>query len=269
MIDIIIPTYKPEDYLFECLSSIDQQDCSFEDFVVTIVLNGPKDDYFDLIEKWLSTFNFKSNLLYSAVAGVSSARNIGLDNTNSAQILFIDDDDMISSNLINSVKHLTSESGVVVVNTYNFIDDINVNIKDYLTFESSFETNNLLKYRKYLSNSCCKIIPRKLIGDNRFIKKLKLSEDAVFMFQISKSIEYFVFTDPSAIYFRRIRLNSASRKKQSIFIYLVNIFKVLVAFTFVYLSHPREYSFLLFITRILATFKRFFSSLRNTFRLFK
>ncbi len=50
LISVIIPTYKPEDYLFDCLFSIKNQTISHESFEIIIVLNGCKYPYQEQIE---------------------------------------------------------------------------------------------------------------------------------------------------------------------------------------------------------------------------
>ena len=48
-ISVIIPTYTPKDYLWDCLKSLEQQNLSKEYFEVILVLNGEQEPYFSLI----------------------------------------------------------------------------------------------------------------------------------------------------------------------------------------------------------------------------
>jgi len=255
-INIIIPTYKPGNYLYECLQAIDKQDIDLSLFKVTIVLNGSREPYYGQIKKWLSCFKFTSELLYSDIASVSHARNIALDKSESLYISFLDDDDIISNNYLSSLVSGIQPNSIVVSNTYNFFNDLNLTKKDYLTFNEKFSSDNLVKYRKYLSNSCCKLIPRSLIGDTRFILDLKRSEDAVFMFSLSNKIEKIISTDNNAIYYRRLRLNSASRMKYRLFIEIRDALNIMTNFSKIYFGNINKYSFLLYLTRLLAVIKR-------------
>ncbi|WNY31779.1 glycosyltransferase family A protein [Acinetobacter calcoaceticus] len=96
MIEIIIPTYKPKEYFYECLSSLDNQKISFSKFRVVIVLNGPKEPYYSLILKWLEDFDFNVLLMHTDTSGVSHARNIALNNCDLDvdYVCFLDDDDI-------------------------------------------------------------------------------------------------------------------------------------------------------------------------------
>src|SRR5690606_29975272 len=137
MIELIIPTFKPKDYLYECLHSIDEQNIDFSLFKVTIVLNGPKEPYYNKIKHWLGSCRFNSELLYSEISGVSYARNMALNKCVSTYVTFLDDDDVLSFNYLSSLICKAQLDSIVVSNTYNFVnslenEDIN---NDYLTFE--------------------------------------------------------------------------------------------------------------------------------------
>lgn len=50
-ISVIIPTYAPKDYLWECLGSLENQTLSKDEFEVILVLNGEREPYESLIRK--------------------------------------------------------------------------------------------------------------------------------------------------------------------------------------------------------------------------
>ena len=52
-ISVIIPTYAPKDYLWECLGSLENQTLSKDEFEVILVLNGERESYESLIRKKL------------------------------------------------------------------------------------------------------------------------------------------------------------------------------------------------------------------------
>lgn len=255
-IDVIIPTYKPGAYLVETLQSIQKQKIPFNKFKVTIVLNGPKEPYYTDIKVFLSQFSFNYSFIYTEKKGVSNARNLALEKTSTPYVLFLDDDDLLSENYLEELLSNASNDGVVTSNVFGFEESQDVLVEDYLSFKHKFKSRSLIKYRKYLSNSCSKLIPRQLIGINRFNLKLDKSEDALFMFEISKNIKNINSTSIDVIYYRRLRPNSASRKKMKIIDEVLNGFKIMWSFTLVYLKSPFQYNFLLYLTRLLAVIKR-------------
>lgn len=58
-ISVIIPTYKPKAYLWECLDSLVAQTFAKKDFEVLLVLNGCLEPYRSEIEHILKKINIK------------------------------------------------------------------------------------------------------------------------------------------------------------------------------------------------------------------
>ncbi|PJG42964.1 glycosyl transferase [Acinetobacter tandoii] len=255
MIDIIIPTYKPSHYLVECFLSLQNQTLSFDRFKVTVVLNGDKEPYYSYIQATLEKFSFNYSLIYTEEKGVSNARNIGLEITNYPYILFLDDDDILTENYLVQIISRVKPNSVVVSNVFGFLKDINNPIRDYLSFDQAFQSTNLVRYRKYLSNSCCKLIPREIINNSRFDVSLFKGEDALFMFFLSHRISNIISTDPDVIYFRRIRPLSASRTKYSVSKEIGIGLQQQRRYTSLYIRNFTKYSFALYLSRILAVFK--------------
>lgn len=97
-ISVIIPTYKPQDYLWECLDSLVAQTFPKEDFEVILVLNGCHEPWNSTIREYIDTRmqGMNVNYMHTNQGGVSNARNIALDKVKGEYITFIDDDDLIS-----------------------------------------------------------------------------------------------------------------------------------------------------------------------------
>lgn len=264
MIEIIIPTYKPQEYFYECLSSLNKQKLSFSKFRVVIILNGPKEPYYSLILKWLDIFDFNVLLMYTHISGVSHARNIALNNCglDVDYVCFLDDDDILSENYLEKLSDLADGKSLIVSNTKNFYDKVPDSIDDYLTFQNHFSSKNIIKYRRYLSNACCKLIPFSLIENVRFSEKLKNSEDSVFMFELSKNIKNIISSDVGVIYYRRLRVDSSSRKKISIKDSLLLTLNIMLCFSMIYFKNPFKYNLILYLTRLMAALKRFWLNIK-------
>lgn len=53
-VSVIIPTYKPQAYLWECLKTIERQTFSKADFELILVLNGCKEPWKSQIDEYIS-----------------------------------------------------------------------------------------------------------------------------------------------------------------------------------------------------------------------
>jgi len=259
MVSVVIPSYAPGVYLTECLKSLEAQTISKDLFEVLIVLNGPREPYYDLISNYLSKSELSSNLIYTDVKGISNARNTGLDNINSKYIVFIDDDDLISPEYLQELIELADQRTIAISNFKTFKNDSTKFENDYLTYTyNRLKKRNqlsLLSSRRFFSNVCGKMIPVSIIGTTRFDCKLKNGEDSVFIVEISKNIEKIKLTAGNAIYFRRLRQESASRKK----IAYRELFEITVHEIGRYISmgihEPKKYNVLFLFIRIMASLK--------------
>ena len=123
-ISVIIPTYKPQDYLWECLDSLDAQTFPKEKFEVILVLNGCDEPYKSQIERYIEEHKKALNikLIHTLQGGVSNARNIALDHAEGKYICFIDDDDYVSPSYLQELYSKASDDTIVISNTYYFKD---------------------------------------------------------------------------------------------------------------------------------------------------
>lgn len=78
-ISVIVPSYKPQAYLWECLDSIYNQTFPKTEYELVLVLNGCNEPYNTQIKKWLSAHeDMQVQYIQTDEPGVSNARNIGM-----------------------------------------------------------------------------------------------------------------------------------------------------------------------------------------------
>lgn len=262
-VSVIIPTYRPGTYLRKCLESLWTQTLSHDRFEIIVVLNGCNEPYHSNIatmqKEAPNDINFR--LLQTDQGGVSNARNVALDKAQGDYIAFIDDDDWVSDNYLELLLKAGKGSNCVVEsNVLNYDETNSVYTDDYLTsvykkLSSASKDLSVLAARRFLSSSCCKLIPREVIGTTRFNKKFKIGEDALFMAEISKDIQNVRLSEPEAIYYRRLRTNSASRSAVSSISRIKNSLSLFWQYIKIYLSSPTKYNLLFFLNRLMAVSK--------------
>ncbi|MBS6468256.1 MAG: glycosyltransferase family 2 protein [Bacteroides sp.] len=255
-VSVIIPSYKPGNYIFECLESLLAQTLSKDRFEIIVVLNGCNEPFYSCIRAFIKDTKCLGQiiLLQTDVSGVSNARNLGLNEASGNYICFVDDDDVLTPNYIEKLLQVISNDSIAVSNVYSFEESIEAPIKDYLTMVDNV-SNGIIRDRKYLSNACCKLIPKQIIGNRRFNSNFKNGEDALFMFQLSDKIRYINKASLDCIYYRRLRVGSASRRNRSLVRQLYDIIQQQWMYTRFFLSNLKGYSWILYFTRILAVLK--------------
>lgn len=260
-ISVIIPTYKPQNYLWECLDSLCKQSFPKDCYEIVLVLNGCCEPYNSQILNYISENN-QVNWVYSQIdqGGVSHARNIALDKSCGDYITFIDDDDFVSPGFLSGLYEVASHNTVALCYPYCFIDEkFSEQLKYGPTYE--FERYNIqekvtiVKARKYFAGPWMKLIHKDIIGDRRYDERFKNSEDTLFMFLISDKVENCRFTSRDSIYYRRWREESAFMKKKSRVQFSINSIKAIIMFLRYYMINPKNYSGLFLATRILGQIK--------------
>ena len=99
-ITVIVPFYNTEKYLQLCLESIQGQ--TFTDFEVLLIDTGSTDGSKQICEKFV-LMDSRFKLLTTETIGVSSGRNIGLQQAKGEYISFIDSDDWVESTYLESL----------------------------------------------------------------------------------------------------------------------------------------------------------------------
>ncbi len=268
-ISVIIPSYKPGAYLEKCLGSLAAQTLPHGRFEVIVVLNGCREPYHSYVDGLLEELDMSARLLQTDVAGASNARNIGLEAAQGDYLAFIDDDDWLSPNYLENLLACATPDGIAVSNVC-MIDDAtgeqlpNYVARAYAICANECEANGSLRTdlsrrtggRGFMSVVWGKVIPRAVVGDVRYRADLPNGQDAVFVFEISKRIKRLTLCQKDTIYYIRKRSGSLSRKPFTFSYRMQTIWRLTSSFTRIYLSDIRHYSFLLYLTRILATMKR-------------
>ncbi len=91
-VSIIIPVYNVEDYIEECLSSVNYIDIDYE---IVIVNDGSTDSSLDKIKAFAVNYSGKIKIINKPNGGLSSARNVGILNSSGDYLFFLDSDDYI------------------------------------------------------------------------------------------------------------------------------------------------------------------------------
>lgn len=218
MVAVLVPTFMPASYIEGCLQSLERQSLSKDNFKVYIALNGPEEPYKEYVYSLLQACSFEWVVLYTDETGVSNARNYLIDVSCEPYICFVDDDDILSENYLESLLACANEAALAVSNVKVFDVDIESAKENYIGnsfLRMGCAETSLYKVRQYFSSPCAKLIHRGLIGDVRFDVNLHKGEDALFMAMISPKVQEVKKVFPESCYYVFRRPGSASRKKVS------------------------------------------------------
>lgn len=96
MISIIVPVYNTEKYLDQCIQSILSQ--TYTDYELLLVDDGSTDSSGVICDRYAEQ-DSRVREFHKPNGGVSSARNMGLDNARGEWIGWVDSDDYIDADM--------------------------------------------------------------------------------------------------------------------------------------------------------------------------
>lgn len=109
LISIIVPVYNTEKTIRRCIESIQNQ--TFVDWELLLIDDGSTDKSADICNEY-TIKDKRIKVLHKMNGGVSSARNLGLDNAEGIWITFCDSDDYVNSNWLDIYVSLINQYNI-------------------------------------------------------------------------------------------------------------------------------------------------------------
>ncbi len=108
-IDVICPVYNAEKTISKCIDSVLAQ--RHTNWKMILVDDGSTDNSAEIIKKYVETYPDKFLYYYQDNSGPSVARNLGIEKGSSPYICFIDSDDFIDEDWLESFNNAIVLSG--------------------------------------------------------------------------------------------------------------------------------------------------------------
>lgn len=215
-VSMIIPVYNAQTYLPRCLDSIVGQ--THKDLEILLVNDGSTDNSLAICEEYAAK-DERIRILSDKNQGVSTARNKGIEQATSDYILFVDSDDEVHPQMVETLLYFSQqEDADVTVGRLHFIDEkTSVDIQ-HIASPNIEHWDNELALKHYLETTKASFFPvaklykRQVIGDERYPIHYKMAEDALFItnLYLSKPLKT-VFVDVP-VYFYINRGDSATKQ---------------------------------------------------------
>lgn len=183
LVSIIVPVYKAEKYLPTCIDSILAQ--TYENFEVILIDDGSPDTSGAICDKYTQE-DSRIKVIHQENAGVSTARNAGINIATGDWILFIDSDDYIETEYISSLIK-ASKPNTLIIQGYKAVSS-NHSISVKILKEMQYDRGNIAElfanpqFYEY-GHPFGKLYNSYIIKQNhiRFNKKLSYAEDLIFL----------------------------------------------------------------------------------------
>lgn len=216
LISIIVPVYNVEPHLPMCLDSI--LNSTYTNWECLLVNDGSTDRSGAICDEYASR-DTRFHVFHKKNGGVSSARNMALENMNGEWLMFLDSDDEIPASAMQNLLNAAVENGSDM-SMGNYLKVVtkgdNVNSDTYLTPRiMTFEDVLTLffdyprgRFQGYLGN---RIMKTSVIRDNHlaFREDIHYKEDGLFLVQYLLRSKKDVPFITDVVYLYKIREDSA------------------------------------------------------------
>ncbi len=173
-VSIIIPIYKVEKYLKQCIDSILAQ--TYKDFELILVNDGSPDGCGNICEEYKKSDN-RITVIHKENGGLVSACTIGIMQSTSEFICFVDGDDWISDNFLEVLlkNQKTTDADIVCCQAMKEYENYNINYKLTTLNNGLYQLDHLVDKlindgnlgSKVISNSRCgKLLKTSIVKNN-------------------------------------------------------------------------------------------------------
>lgn len=229
LISIIVPIYNVEEYLKECLDSIQKQ--TYQNYDCIMINDGSTDSSREIAETYLVDSRFR--LINQDNQGLSAARNTGLRNLKeeSSFVAFVDSDDYLNPLFLEKLAEQISEDvDIIEGSIQSYKEGIYYNLlqihQDKLVLTTVEEKLEQLWFQGVRISVFPKLYRKSLLNDNFFPQGFIFEDLAVIPELVTLSRKWVKIQD--VLYYYRIRENSITTKSFSE--KNLDIFKILEKF---------------------------------------
>lgn len=225
MISIIIPVYNVQDYLRECLDSIVSQEN--QNYEVVLVDDGSTDNSPDICDEYCNKHP-QFRVIHKKNGGVSSARNVGLDEAKGDWIWFVDADDWIERNALKELEDTISKHDCDTIFHGLVRVDNNGLMKKYLSKKDFDSPKNVFLEKYYCFQNGMLLFNAGIIRnkDLRYTEDVKMGEDLEFQYKylihckkpisIGRNFYFYRYRDGSAISNNESLINNMRNNFQNV-----------------------------------------------------
>lgn len=199
-LSIVIPVYNYADILDNTIQAILNQNTRYN-FDVIFVDDGSTDGARDILKKYESCPNVK--LVFQENGGIGSARNTGINNATGKYLMFVDCDDIVHDDIIETLMSKAYEKDLdLVIAAHNLVKEKNG--EAYSVVPNVYPQKNLVGYKNgdeimnYPGLPWAKVYKRELWNNVRFFPGYWY-EDTIIQFLIFTQVKTYDYV-PKVVY---------------------------------------------------------------------
>lgn len=221
-ISVIVPVYNSEKYLKRCIDSILNQ--TYKAIELILVDDGSPDNCGKICDEYAKK-DKRVRVIHKTNAGVSAARNLGLEIASGNYATFVDSDDYIEPEMYSNMMEKVHQYNCDVVmcdcikdftdHSEIYTHDIRAGFYDKEQLINEYYPHLLMmenvEYPATISN-CLTLFNRNKLGNLRYVVGVRYSEDLLFGAQLVYNTDSFYYMKEQAYYHYYMNPTSATHK---------------------------------------------------------
>ena len=214
-LSIIIPVYNVQQYLERCLDSLGRQ--SYENLDIILVDDGSTDGSGEICDQYASEYS-NIKVVHIANGGVSNARNIGLSLASGEYVTFVDGDDWLAEDFLETgVKVLEKTGADIFMGSYVKSYENGINMKVNEDTETMQLTAQECVDKIFVKNPMKSDLPWSIWGkiyktslwkNVRFDTEISMGEDAIAFWDVLQNANQVIYKAIMGYYYFQ-RMDSA------------------------------------------------------------
>lgn len=214
IVSIIIPVYKSEKFLDNCIKSILNQ--TFENFEIILVNDGSPDNSGDICDKYTQK-DHRIKSYHKKNGGAASARKYGVEKAQGKWILFSDSDDIMPNEAIENLINIDNGNCDLIIGTILYKKQRLLLYTE--NFDKSISKEDYLKTlldRKTYYGPCSKLIKRTLFDDINWDtdKEIFQNEDLLMLIKLALKTTQDILISNNYIHYHCIEKEDSVSTKQ-------------------------------------------------------
>lgn len=211
LVSVIVPIYNVENFVSKCIKSICEQ--TYRNIEIILVDDGSTDNSGTICDEY-GKKDTRIKVIHKKNAGVSVARNVGINNSMGDYICFVDGDDYVMPDYIEyMMEQIIKNNADIALTTQMFgnFDKKQVKKDDIKTWDGEDAVEAILCYRVPIG-CYCKLFRADFLEDVRFIPEIFIGEGFNFNVSAFQKARKVVAGERKIYYYRRDNPTSAMTK---------------------------------------------------------
>lgn len=203
LISVVVPVYKVEKYIHQCINSILNQ--TYKNLELILIDDGSPDTCGEICDDY-SRKDTRVRVIHKKNGGLSDARNAGIDIAKGEYITFIDSDDYVHQDYLKVMHDLAEgqHASIVQVNFTNQADDLGQDVSAGISrFTPEKALRDMLRMKEVQVIACAKLYRTDLFKEIRYPYG-RLNEDNLTTYKLILACRGMVVVSKKKLYYYRV-----------------------------------------------------------------